>query len=97
MSDDIVNAEGEFLHLSATENSDLIWAIRPGSDNVIELADSCIDVLIKAVKSLPSDECEIFVAQLGAAASRVAPTAIAYPHRSTAYIMNIQASNEGHL
>tara|TARA_R110000868_G_scaffold199317_1_gene445942 strand:- start:2389 stop:2802 length:414 start_codon:yes stop_codon:yes gene_type:complete len=39
--------------------------------------------------TLPSDECEIFTAQLGGFASRVASDAMAYPHRSIAYTMNI--------
>lgn len=59
------------------------------SSDFSELADGFIDILIEAATSLPSDECEIFIAQLGGAASRVSPTAMAYPHRSTAYTMNI--------
>jgi hypothetical protein len=48
-----------------------------------------IDIIIAAAKQMPSDECEIFTAQLGGAASRAAPDSMAYPHRSVSYTTNI--------
>lgn len=59
------------------------------SSDFIEISDQVIDILLSAATTLPSNECEIFIAQLGGAASRVPATAMAYPHRSTAYTMNI--------
>lgn len=59
------------------------------SSDFTQLSDAVIDLMLEAVNHLPSDECEIFTAQLGGAASRVAPNAMAYPHRQTAYTMNI--------
>ncbi|TWX47162.1 FAD-binding oxidoreductase [Colwellia hornerae] len=69
--------------------------LTPGSRNYwkssdfTEISDAVIDILLDAVTKLPSDECEIFTAQLGGAASRVPSNAMAYPHRSTLYTMNI--------
>jgi hypothetical protein len=59
------------------------------SSDFNELNDEVIDILLDAATQLPSDECEIFTTQLGGAASRVAGDAMAFPHRSTAYTMNI--------
>ena len=59
------------------------------SSDFTEMTDELIDTLVNAAEQLPSDECEIFTAQLGGAASRVAPDAMAFPHRSTAYTVNI--------
>lgn len=59
------------------------------SSDFLEITDPVIDLLLAAASNLPSNECEIFIAQLGGAASRVPSDAMAYPHRSTAYTMNI--------
>ncbi|WP_019529675.1 FAD-binding oxidoreductase [Dasania marina] len=59
------------------------------SSDFLQLPDGLIDMISAAALSLPSDDCEIFVAQLGGAAGRVAPDAMAYPHRSSCYTMNI--------
>lgn len=59
------------------------------SSDFTELSDEFINILLGAVDNMPSDECEIFVAQLGGAAGRVAVDAMAYPHRSTRFTMNI--------
>lgn len=58
------------------------------SSDFTELSDVVIDILLAAASTQPQ-ECEIFTAQLGGAASRVAGDAMAYPHRSTAYTINI--------
>jgi FAD/FMN-containing dehydrogenase len=52
------------------------------------LSDAALDVVIDAAGRLPSPECEIFVAQLGAAMARVKPSATAYVGRDAQYIMN---------
>ena len=45
--------------------------------------------VVEEAGKLPTDECEIFTAQLGGAAGRVASGAMAYAHRQTRYTMNI--------
>jgi hypothetical protein len=59
------------------------------SNDFEELEDETIDLMVSATRTLPTDECEIFVAQLGGAAGRVAVDAMAYPHRHNRYTMNI--------
>ena len=59
------------------------------SSDFTDISEQVIDILLAASSNLPSNECEIFIAQLGGAASRVPSDAMAYPHRSTAYTMNI--------
>jgi FAD/FMN-containing dehydrogenase len=54
-----------------------------------EITDQMIDIILAAAIKMPSDECEVFTAQLGGAASRVAPDSMAYPHRSVCYTTNI--------
>jgi FAD/FMN-containing dehydrogenase len=59
------------------------------SHNFVELSDGLLDVLVSQVTRLPTEECEIFIGQLGGAASRVAPDATAYPHRNANFAMNV--------
>ena len=59
------------------------------SHDYAELFDPLIDLMVDAASALPTDECEIFTAQLGGAAGRVPPDAMAYAHRATRYTMNI--------
>ncbi|HYC44129.1 MAG TPA: FAD-binding oxidoreductase [Burkholderiales bacterium] len=59
------------------------------SNDFAELNDDVIELMVSATQSLPTDECEIFVAQLGGAAGRVAVDATAYAHRQTRFTMNI--------
>ena len=59
------------------------------SNDFTELSDDVIDLMAAAAATLPTDECEIFTAQLGGAAGRVSEDAMAYPHRSTQFTMNI--------
>jgi FAD/FMN-containing dehydrogenase len=54
-----------------------------------KLEDGLLDTLIEAVKMLPSDECEVFIAHLGGAMSRIPAGATAYPQRSAHYTMNV--------
>jgi len=53
------------------------------------LSDGAIDAITNAVTHLPGPECEVFIAQVGGAMSRVAPDATAYPHRHAHFIMNV--------
>lgn len=69
--------------------------LTPGARNYwkthdfIELSDGAIDLITQAIASLPSSECEVFIAQVGGAMSRVPPHATAYPHRDAHFIMNV--------
>jgi hypothetical protein len=46
-------------------------------------------VLLEAVSRLPSSECEIFIAHLGAQISRVASDATAFARRSVEFLVNV--------
>ncbi|WP_404385885.1 FAD-binding oxidoreductase [Caenispirillum salinarum] len=59
------------------------------SHNFTALEDGLIDLLVDNAGQLPSPQSEIFIAQLGGAASRPASDATAYPHRDAAYVMNV--------
>jgi FAD/FMN-containing dehydrogenase len=59
------------------------------SHNFVELSDGLLDILVSQAAKLPTEECEIFIGQLGGEASRVAPDATAYPHRSANFVMNV--------
>ncbi len=58
------------------------------SHDFLELSDGLVDVLLSAVRRLPSPECEIFIASLGGAINRVPAEATAYPHRDVRFVMN---------
>ena len=59
------------------------------SHNFAALSDELFDVLVSAAGNLPSGHSEIFLAQLGGASSRVAPTDTAYWARNAAFTMNV--------
>ncbi len=59
------------------------------SHNFTELSDGLLNVLVSQIATLPTEECEIFIGQLGGAASRVASDAMAYPHRNANFAMNV--------
>lgn len=59
------------------------------SQDYIELPDELIEIMVTAIENLPSDDCEVFTAQLGGASSRISSDAIAFPHRNHNYTMNI--------
>ncbi len=59
------------------------------SHNFTDLPDGAIDAVIRFGNSLPSPECEIFLAQLGGQTSRVPADATAYSHRDTQYVLNV--------
>jgi FAD/FMN-containing dehydrogenase len=46
-------------------------------------------ILCDAIGRLPTDECEAFVGNLGAAVNRVAASDTAYPHRDVEFIVNL--------
>jgi FAD/FMN-containing dehydrogenase len=59
------------------------------SHNMTELSGELLDKLVSHAASLPTGECEIFIAQLGGATSRVAVDATAFPHRDAKFVMNV--------
>jgi FAD/FMN-containing dehydrogenase len=59
------------------------------SHNFDRLSDGLIEAVIKYGDKLPSDQSEIFFAQVGGAINRVAAHATAYPHRNAQFVMNV--------
>ncbi len=59
------------------------------SHDFTELSDGAIADLLSAVESLPTEECEVFIAHLGGAMGRVPEAATAYPQRKTQFVMNV--------
>ncbi len=59
------------------------------SHNFSKLEDGLLDVLIDHLHTLPSPECEIFIASLGGAISRHKPDSSAYGHREAQFLMNV--------
>lgn len=46
-------------------------------------------ILCDAVTTLPSDECEAFIGQMGGATNRVGAADTAYPHRDAEFVLNV--------
>jgi FAD/FMN-containing dehydrogenase len=59
------------------------------SHNFTEISDGLVDVLVDNAGKVPTGHCEVFIACLGGATSRVAPDAMAYSHRDANYVMNV--------
>jgi FAD/FMN-containing dehydrogenase len=59
------------------------------SHNFSALDDGFFDIVIEAVKTLPSPQCEILIVALGGATTKPAPDAAAYAHRDALYVMNV--------
>jgi FAD/FMN-containing dehydrogenase len=59
------------------------------SHNFTALSDGLLDTLVDYVGTLPTEECEIFIGQVGGASSRIGTDATAYPHRDTNFVMNV--------
>ena len=59
------------------------------SHDFADLPDEAIKVILNAVRTLPSPECEVFIAHVGGAMARVAADATAWPNRAAHFIMNV--------
>lgn len=59
------------------------------SHNFTVLNDGLFDAVIEYIGKLPSPQCEIFFAAIGAATSRPAPESTAYAHRDARFVMNV--------
>ena len=59
------------------------------SHNFADLPDGAFDAMVRFGDSLPTPECEIFLAQLGGQTARVPSDATAYSHRDTQYVLNV--------
>ena len=59
------------------------------SHHLKDLSDPCIDQILSFAKTLPSDECEIFIPHMEGAPSRIAAESTAFAHRSTPFVLNI--------
>lgn len=59
------------------------------SHNFITLSDGLLDTLVDYARTLPTEECEIFIGQVGGASNRIGADATAYPHRDANFVMNV--------
>jgi len=59
------------------------------SHNFNDLSDEVLDVVVEYAGKLPSDQSEIFLAQMGGATSRIARDATAYLHRDARFVLNV--------
>ena len=59
------------------------------SHDVASFGAPAIEIIRDAVANLPSDECEVFLAHVGGAMTRVAPTATPWPNRAEHFVVNV--------
>ncbi len=59
------------------------------SHDFLELSDAAIDLVVDAAGRLPDPQCEIFIASLGGAMTRVPAEATAFPQRQAHFTMNV--------
>ncbi len=59
------------------------------SHNFAALDDGLFEVLVTALDTLPSPQCEIFIAHLGGATSRLPADSTAYGQRAAEFTMNV--------
>jgi FAD/FMN-containing dehydrogenase len=58
------------------------------SHDFVDLPDDAIKVILDAVRTLPSPECEVFIAHVGGAMARVAGDTTAWANRDAHFVMN---------
>lgn len=59
------------------------------SHDFSQLTEATCDVLLEAARRLPTDECELFVGQLGGQINRIPGDATAFPRRDVEFVVNI--------
>jgi len=59
------------------------------SHNFVRLSEGAINAVIKYASTLPSTQCEIFIASIGCATAKPAPEAMAYSCRDANYVLNV--------
>ena len=59
------------------------------SHNFADLSDTLIDTVVDYAGKVPSPHCEVFLAQVGAEANKVAVDATAYPARDANFVINV--------
>jgi FAD/FMN-containing dehydrogenase len=59
------------------------------SHDFLALDDGLLDTLLEYVGTLPDPQCEIFIAQMGGATSRVPTDDTAYRHRDANFVINV--------
>jgi FAD/FMN-containing dehydrogenase len=59
------------------------------SHDLTDLTDAAITVILDAVRTLPTPECEVLIAHVGGAMARVPADATAWPNRDAHFIMNV--------
>jgi FAD/FMN-containing dehydrogenase len=59
------------------------------SHHLADLPEDCIDVINEYAQKLPHAECDIMLAMMGGAPSRIPSDATAFPHRNTPFVLNI--------
>jgi FAD/FMN-containing dehydrogenase len=58
------------------------------SHDFADLSEGAIGAMVGAARSLPSPECEVFIAHVGGAMARVKPDATAWANRDAHFVMN---------
>ncbi|HZV68817.1 MAG TPA: FAD-binding oxidoreductase [Saprospiraceae bacterium] len=61
------------------------------SHDFATLSDEVIDTVIDSVNAIPTPHCEIFIAMLGGAESRIPLDATAYSNRDARFVMNVHS------
>lgn len=59
------------------------------SHNFTELSDGAMNTMVEYAGTLPTGQCEIFIAHVAGAANRVAEDAMAYAHRDANFVLNV--------
>jgi FAD/FMN-containing dehydrogenase len=59
------------------------------SHDVAEFGSAAVSAIASAVKTLPTDECEIFFGHIGGRATRIATADTAWPNRSAHFALNV--------
>jgi len=61
------------------------------SHNLAALSEGAINTIVDFAETLPSPQCEVFLASLGGAASRPDPDSTAYAHRDARFVLNVHS------